>query len=114
MNMLEHERNERNVPTRDTREDDQAARTNTTRKSRNALEAGLETQIEVLRRFVKNSGFYAISSLAVPLVSLVLAPFLTHYLSPADYGMLTILNTFISLAGIVTQLGLGSAFFRAC
>ncbi|HEU5228577.1 MAG TPA: polysaccharide biosynthesis C-terminal domain-containing protein, partial [Ktedonobacteraceae bacterium] len=66
-----------------------------------------------LRGLLKTSGLYALSSVTLPLISLVLAPFLTHSLSPFDYGVLTILNTSISLAAGVTQLGLGSAFFRA-
>ena len=72
-----------------------------------------EGQVAVLRRLVKSSGFYAISSMALPLISLVLSPFLTHNLLPSDYGILTILNTAISLAAGITQLGLASAFFRA-
>src|SRR2546421_8189776 len=72
-----------------------------------------EGQVAVLRRLVKSSGFYAISSMALPLISLVLSPFLTHNLIPSDYGILTILNTAISLAAGITQLGLASAFFRA-
>jgi len=47
------------------------------------------------------------------LISLVIAPFLTHNLSPSDYGILTITNTAIGLTSGITQLGLGSAFFRA-
>ncbi len=74
--------------------------------------AGAET-IEPLRSLLKSSGLYALSSVTLPLISLVLAPFLTRSLSPFDYGVLTVLNTSISLAAGVTQLGLGSAFFRA-
>ncbi len=66
-----------------------------------------------LRDLIKSSGLYVIGSMAPPLASLVLAPFLTHTLSPFDYGILTILNTLISLGAGITQLGLGSAFFRA-
>jgi O-antigen/teichoic acid export membrane protein len=72
-----------------------------------------EGQLAVLHKLVKSSGIYALSSVAIPLVSLVLAPFLTHNMSPADYGILTILNTAIGLIGGITQLGLASAFFRA-
>ena len=39
---------------------------------------------------VKSSGIYALASLTVPLVTLVLAPFLTHTLSLADYGVLAV------------------------
>lgn len=72
-----------------------------------------EGQVELLRKLVKSSGIYALSSVALPLLSLVLSPFLTHNLSPSDYGILTILNTVISLGSGITQLGLASAFFRA-
>lgn len=67
----------------------------------------------LLRSFIINSGAYAIASVAIPLINLVLAPFLTHKLSQTDYGVLTILITFISLAAGITQMGLSSAFFRA-
>ncbi len=66
-----------------------------------------------LRYLIKNSGIYVLSSLASPLVSLVLAPFLTRHLSHADYGVLTVLNTTIALVAGITQLGLSSAFFRS-
>ncbi|GER85232.1 hypothetical protein KTAU_38670 [Thermogemmatispora aurantia] len=66
-----------------------------------------------LRTLVKSSGIYALSSLAGPLTSLVLAPFLTHALSRDEYGALSVLLSAISLIAGITQLGLGNAFFRA-
>ncbi len=66
-----------------------------------------------IRKLVKSSGLYALSSLASPLITLVLAPFLTHHLARADYGALAVLNTAIALASGITQLGLSSAFFRS-
>lgn len=75
--------------------------------------AGNESQGSVLRKLVKSSGLYALSSVTVPLVSLVLAPFLTHHLSPSDFGALAVINTLIGLCVGITQLGLASAFFRA-
>ena len=74
---------------------------------------GGESYVLNIRKFVKSSGAYALSSLASPLISLVLAPFLTRNLSHADYGALAVLNTAIALMAGVTQLGLGSAFFRS-
>jgi O-antigen/teichoic acid export membrane protein len=67
----------------------------------------------LFRNLVKSSGVYALSSLASPLVSLVLAPFLTRNLSNEMYGVLAVLNTTTALLAGVTQLGLGSAFFRS-
>ena len=65
------------------------------------------------RGLIKSSGIYALASLASPLVSLALAPFLTRHLSHTDYGALAVLNTAIALLAGITQLGLGSAFFRS-
>lgn len=74
---------------------------------------GREGYIVLMRTLAKSSGIYALSSLASPLVSLVLAPLLTHSLSHSDYGALTVINTAIALMAGITQLGLVNAFFRA-
>ena len=66
-----------------------------------------------IRKLLKSSGVYALASLALPLVTLVLSPFLTHTLSRTDYGALAVLSTAISLLAGITQFGLGNAFFRA-
>jgi O-antigen/teichoic acid export membrane protein len=68
--------------------------------------------LETARKMVKSTGIYALASLASPLVSLVLSPFLTHRFSATAYGLLAILTTVLSLTTGITQLGLGSAFFR--
>jgi O-antigen/teichoic acid export membrane protein len=85
------------------------------RKTTNIISPDLEMQgyVSLIRNLVKSSGIYAIASLAAPLVSLILAPFLTHSVSRADYGALAVLNTVIALGAGITQLGLSSAFFRA-
>src|SRR2546430_11493969 len=44
--------------------------------------ASAEGQVAVLRKLIKSSGVYALSSVALPLIALVLSPFLTHNLSP--------------------------------
>ena len=66
-----------------------------------------------IRNLIKTSGIYALAMLVSPLIALVLAPFLTHNLSNIDYGILAILTTMIALLAGLTQLGLGSAFFRS-
>lgn len=66
-----------------------------------------------LRRLLKSTGIYALASLTGPFIALALAPFLTHRLSHSDYGTLAVLSTTIALVAGLTQLGLGSAFFRA-
>ena len=72
-----------------------------------------EGYVSLASNLIKSSGIYALASLASPVVSLVLAPFLTRNLSHTDYGALAVLNTTISLMTGITQLGLGSAFFRS-
>lgn len=72
-----------------------------------------DTLASTVRNLIQHSGIYALSSLALPLVTLVLAPFLTHTLSRTDYGVLAVLTTTITLMVGLTQLGLSSAFFRA-
>lgn len=65
-----------------------------------------------IRTLIKSVGIYSLSSLASPLATLVLAPFLTRYLSHAEYGALAVLNTAVTLLAGVTVLGLDAAFFR--
>ena len=76
-------------------------------------QAAAENYVSLVQRLVKSSGIYALASFASPLTSLVLAPFLTHNLSHADFGALTVLNTVIALVAGITQFGLNNAFFRA-
>src|SRR5690348_8012094 len=56
------------------------------------LKKGGQNYTSFVRRLVTNSGLYALSSLAVPFVSLTLSPFLTHALTSDDYGALAILT----------------------
>jgi O-antigen/teichoic acid export membrane protein len=82
-------------------------------RSPKAFIAGAVGHVSLLRDLMKKAGIYALASVASPLISLALAPFLTHHLSPSDYGILSVLNTFILLGAAISQLGLPSAFFRA-
>ncbi|GHO82741.1 lipopolysaccharide biosynthesis protein [Dictyobacter formicarum] len=75
--------------------------------------ASIDRQFPSLSKLIQNSGAYALSSIITPFISLALAPFLTHNLSSSEYGILTLLNTILSLGASVTQLGLSTAFFRA-
>ncbi len=69
--------------------------------------------VSLTRNLLKSSGIYALGSVMLPFISLVLAPFLAHNLSRAEYGTLAVLTTAIALLAGVSQLGLGSAFFRS-
>lgn len=76
-------------------------------------DANDEESVTQLRVLVKSSAIYAIASLVLPLMVLILAPFLTHTLTRNDYGVLAVLNTAITLTVGVSQFGLNNAFFRA-
>jgi len=86
---------------------------NAMRRPGKVIRTGGDEYIRFLRNLTKSSGIYALASVALPLISLLLAPFLTRYLSSSDYGIFTILNTLVGLVAGITQLGLASAFFRA-
>jgi O-antigen/teichoic acid export membrane protein len=75
--------------------------------------AEVQGYVSLIRDLVKSSIIYALSSAALPLVALVLTPFLAHSLSRTEYGALALLTTVIALASGVTQFGLSSSFFRA-
>ncbi|HLG61099.1 MAG TPA: oligosaccharide flippase family protein [Ktedonosporobacter sp.] len=73
----------------------------------------LQDYAPLLHSLLKSVSIYALASCASPLVSLVLAPFLTRTLSRTEYSILVIINTTIALFAGITQFGLDSAFFRA-
>jgi Membrane protein involved in the export of O-antigen and teichoic acid len=69
--------------------------------------------LKLLRTLLHDSGIYALVACLSPLLSLILTPLLTHTLSRADYGVLTVLNaTLVFLSGL-TQCGLCAAFTYA-
>ncbi len=78
-----------------------------------SVNTSAEGHVSQIRTLVRSSAIYALPSLVLPLVTLVLAPFLTHTLSRTDYGVLAVLSTAITLMVGLTQLGLNNAFFRA-
>ncbi|HET8907176.1 MAG TPA: hypothetical protein VFN11_09450, partial [Ktedonobacterales bacterium] len=82
-------------------------------RKRLPLGRGLEGYLGLVGGLLKSSGSYALASMVSPLISLVLSPFVTHHLSRAEYGALAVVSTTISLTAGLSQLGLGSAFFRA-
>jgi hypothetical protein len=75
--------------------------------------SGAQGYISLAIEMVKSSGIYAVGALMSPLVSLILTPFLAQHVVLNDYGILSVLYTVVDLVTVVTQLGLGPAFFRA-
>jgi O-antigen/teichoic acid export membrane protein len=65
-----------------------------------------------IKQLGKHSIIYGLGGLVTSLLGFVLLPIYTRYLTPADYGVFSLLLVTASVAGIISQLGLGSALFR--
>ncbi|NIN01585.1 MAG: oligosaccharide flippase family protein [candidate division Zixibacteria bacterium] len=65
-----------------------------------------------VKKLVKHSMIYGLGSLLNRLLGFVLLPIYTRYLTPTDYGILSLLVVTGSVAGIIVPLGFSSAMFR--
>lgn len=65
-----------------------------------------------VKQLAKHSTIYGLGSLLGNLLGFVLLPIYTRCLTPAEYGILSILGVTGSVAGVVAQLGIGFALFR--
>lgn len=60
-------------------------------------------------RFFKNTSIYTISDILNKMVPFVLLPVLTRYLTPEDYGIITMFFVFTSILGIIMTLETNTA-----
>jgi O-antigen/teichoic acid export membrane protein len=65
-----------------------------------------------LTKLIRHAAVYGVGRILSKGISLLLVPFYTYYLTPADYGVMEILNLTIMLAGVVVGLGLSSGLMR--
>ncbi len=65
-----------------------------------------------IKRLFKHGMIYAVGNAIQSAVAFILIPIYTRYLSPANYGYLEILNTFVSIVSIVLGLGFASALMK--
>lgn len=65
-----------------------------------------------IRQIGKHSIIYGLGNILPKLLGFILLPIYTRYLTPADYGILSLLVVTSSIAYIIAQVGLGSALFR--
>lgn len=68
--------------------------------------------VEKLKEFLKDAGFYGLSNVLGKLIGFFLIPLYTAYLSPDDYGVLTLLGFYALFYGPLSHLGLHGAMFR--
>ena len=69
-------------------------------------------RLSTLPPALRQTLIYGLSLVAVKAVSLLMVPFATHFLEPADYGRLDILQTLADLLSIVIGMGLADTLFR--
>jgi O-antigen/teichoic acid export membrane protein len=67
----------------------------------------------LLRRIVSESAIYGLGGVANQALAIVLVPIYARQLGVANYGVLAIVNTTLSLGLMVTSLALPQAFFRS-
>lgn len=67
---------------------------------------------ETLKALTKHSVVYGFGSLLSRVLAFVLLPIYTRYLTPADYGILSLLSVTGSIVGVVAAFGFGPALFR--
>lgn len=61
---------------------------------------------------VRHTVVYGVGSLATKAISFLLLPLYTHYLRPADYGTLEVLDLTMSLLGMLLNIGIMAAVLR--
>ncbi|MCM4163335.1 MULTISPECIES: oligosaccharide flippase family protein [unclassified Arenibacter] len=60
-------------------------------------------------RFIKNASIYTVADILNKLVPFVLLPVLTRYLTPSDYGIISMFTVFTSILGVFISLEMHGA-----
>jgi len=68
--------------------------------------------MERIKYLIKNSLIFTIGNLGSKLITFVLVPFYTHYLSTKEYGMVDLVTTTIQLLIPLASLGLSDSIIR--
>ena len=66
-----------------------------------------------MRTAVRHSAVYGLGSIIAKALGFLMVPFYTHYLSPASYGVLEILDLSMSLLGMFLNMGMTAAMMRS-
>lgn len=68
--------------------------------------------MSILRRFLRDSGIYALSAVMSRGVAIVLVPLYTRFLQPAEYGALDLLTVFATVANYLVALEISQGLAR--
>lgn len=75
------------------------------------------TKSTSLRSLGKNTALYGVAGVVARVVGVLMLPVYTHYLTPAQYGLLALLDTTVEITSILfaagTRAGLQRFFFKA-
>ena len=63
-------------------------------------------------KLVNHGAIYAVGNIARNMVSFIMLPIYTTYLTPADYGTIELLSILIDFVGLILGVRLGEAIFR--
>jgi O-antigen/teichoic acid export membrane protein len=64
------------------------------------------------RELLRHAGIFGAGTILFRVASIILFPVYTHYLTPADYGVIALLDLTVNLLAIVTSAGIASAATR--
>src|SRR5438105_1438174 len=73
----------------------------------------LQPPVGHLRRLLSDSAIYGLGGVASQALGIVLVPLYARQLGVANYGVLAVINTTLSLTSMVATLALTQAFFRS-
>ncbi len=71
-----------------------------------------DTIADEIRTALRHMAVYGIGNILAKAIGFLMLPFYTHYLNPADYGILEILDLSMSLFALILSMGLTPAFLR--
>lgn len=77
-----------------------------------ATAGGLINMLDELRKLLKHTGIYGAGTVLAKAVGFFMIPFYTHYLAPADYGTLELLDLSVTLIGLVLTTWMHTSIIR--
>jgi len=78
----------------------------------NVAERPKDTMATQVLDIARSSVVYGVGNVLTKVVAFVLIPLYTRYLTPQDYGIITILILFEQFVSVIANLGVGSATYR--
>jgi len=64
------------------------------------------------KSIARHAAVYGLGNLLQRAVSFIMIPFYTHYLAPADYGILQVIVLVVEIVGILTGIGISASLYR--